>query len=319
MPRQPKRSVSIELPSAFTDFMREVKQQIDAGDEATMIESDDLLQCDCIYGGLYDAAKRRFAFRYFHAEDVTWDFDLDVQQIASIADGTQTTMTFWQCSNGKCDCLYHAEDSYCMHCDSMRYFDSYESSLAMRHPDESADVLAAMANLRKIGLAIIEYHKKHGHCPPSRTQDAHGRDLHSWRSLILPFLDEDRLSEGIDFSQPWDSAHNRTVWHERPSVYSALHCPAPLTYCTAIVGANTVWPHTGRRQWNEIRTGLSYTVIAVIAMDAAVHWMQPTDPEIDAVLAEYTSRASLLAVFADGHVDRIKNVSIEELRRLICI
>jgi len=320
MARKPKQSVTIELPSAFTDFMRDVKRRIDHGDEAaTIIESDDLLQCDCVYGGLYDAAARRFGFRYFHTDEVTWDFDLDAQQIARIANGTLTTMTLWQCSNGECGCLYDAEDSYCMHCDSIRHFDHYESRLAIHHPEESPGVLAAMANLRKIGLAIIEYHKKYGHFPPSRTQDANGRALHSWRSLILPFLDEEPLSELIDFSQPWDSANNRTVWQQRPYVYGALDCPAPLTHCAAIVGADTIWPHTGRRQWNEIRSGLSYTVAAIVANDVAVNWMQPSDPEIDAVLAEYASHASLLAVFVDCHVDVVKSVSLEALRNLIRI
>ena len=54
MPRKPKRKVTVELPAEFVDFMRHVNELIRNGDEiATTLESDDLLQCDHVYGGLY--------------------------------------------------------------------------------------------------------------------------------------------------------------------------------------------------------------------------------------------------------------------------
>lgn len=174
--RKPKRSVTVELPSDFTSFMRDVIQRIADGDEAaTTIESDDLLQCDRVYGGLYDVAGQRFGFRYFHADDATWDLDLDAQQIAQIANGTLTALNLWQCSGGKCDCLHAAKDSYCAHCDSIRHYDDYESRLRIHHPDESPEVLATMANLRRIGLAILDYHREHEHFPPAQTHDEYGR------------------------------------------------------------------------------------------------------------------------------------------------
>jgi hypothetical protein len=320
MPRKPKHPVTIELPSAFTDFMREVHQQITEGDKAaTTIESDDLLQCDRIYGGLYDVAGRRFGFRYFHTDDCTWDIQLDAEQIAQIAVGPLTSVNLWQCSGGKCGCLYESQESYCMHCDSILHFDDYESRLLIHHSDKSAEVRAAMAKLRKIGVAICGYHHKHGHFPPAQTQDSNGNPLHSWRSLILPFLDEEAVSEKIDFSQPWDSDNNRSIWQQRPCVYGADDCPAPVTRCMAIVDPLTIWPQTGRRSWTEIKSGTSYTVAAIVANSTQINWMQPIDLDIEAVLTEYKSHKSLIAVFVDGHVEVIENVPVDELRKLICI
>jgi hypothetical protein len=318
--RKLKNSVTIDLPTAFTDFIRDVNQRILDGDEAaTTIASDDLLQCDCVYGGLYDVARQRFGFRYFHTADATWDFDLDAHQIAEIANGTRTTMSLWRCSGGKCDCLYATEDSYCAHCDSIRHFDDDESRLRIHHPDAGPGALAAMAHLRRIGLAILDYHTEHDHFPPAQTRDANGNPLHSWRALILPFLDEESVYRMIDFSQPWDADKNRNIWQHRPSVYGATDCSPPLTRCTAIVGANTIWPQTGRRRWTEITSGTSYTVAAIVANNTSVNWMQPIDLDIDAVVAEYRSHTSLLAVFVDGHVDVVENVPIDELREFICI
>ena len=123
----------------------------------------------------------------------------------------------------------------------------------------------------------------------------------------------------INFSQPWDSAHNRDVWQQRPSVSSGADCPSPLTRCMAIVGDDTIWPRTGRRQRTEITSGTSYTLAAIVANDTSVNWMQPIDFDVDAALADYEPHMSLLAVFVDGHVDVVNNVSREKLRDLIRI
>ena len=319
MPRKPKHKITVDLPSEFTDFMRQVHEQIVSGDEAaTVLESDDLLQCDCAYGGLYyDAQKPRFGFRYFYDEDVTWDFDLDARQIAEIADGTVTAVELWQCSGGKCGCLYSAEDTYCPHCDSLRHFDNFESEVREFHPDESEEVLAARVNLHKVILAIGDYHREHDHFPPPYTRDGDGKLLHSWRSLILPFLDEDSVFEMIDFTQPWDSEANRQVWEHRPEAYGGNGCPAPMTPCVAIVGRNTLWPPTGTRRYGDIRSGTSFTTAAVVANETRVNWMQPADINVETAVAEYRAKGSLLMSFVDGHVGLIDDVTLKRLRELI--
>ena len=320
MPRKPKQSVTIELPSAFTDFMREVHRQIlDGDEEATTLESDDLLQCDCVYGGLYDVEGGRFGFCYFHSDDAAWNFDLDAQQIAQIANGTLTTMNLWQCSGGKCGCLYATEDAYCTHCDPTRHFEDHESHLRIHNPDESPDCLAAMSNLRKIGLAISDYHSEHAHYPPWQTRDANGKPLHSWRSLILPYLDEDSLFETIDFDQPWDADTNRRLWEHRPAVFGGLGCETPLTHVMAVVGADTIWPVTGRRSSTEIKTGYSYTIAAVMLQDTSVNWMQPVDADVSTALSDYVNNKELLAAFVDGHVATVREVDVDRLRQLIRI
>ncbi len=43
-------------------------------------------------------------------------------------------------------------------------------------------------NLKQIGLAFHNYHDDHGVFPPAYTVDENGTRLHSWRTLILPYL-----------------------------------------------------------------------------------------------------------------------------------
>ncbi len=320
MPRKRKHKVTVELPTEFVGFMRHVNELICDGDEtATTLESDDLLQCECVYGGLYNAAEGRFGFRYFLTDGATWDLDLNAQQIAKIANGTLVALDLWQCPGRTCDCLYATEDSYCMHCDSICHFDDYESRLRIRHPDEPDDVLAVMAQMRKIGLAILRYHNEHDHFPPLNIRDASGKPLHSWRSLILPYLDEESVFKSIDFFQPWDSETNRKVWSHRPEVYGANQCPVPRTPYVAIVGADTIWPVEGQRHVREIKSGTSFTVAAVAANETTVNWLQPADIDIETAIAEYTAKDSLVSVFVDGHVELLRGIDIRRLREMICI
>lgn len=319
MPRKPKTLLAVELPPAFTEFMKHVHHVISIGDDAATTESDDLLQCGRVFGGLYDRTKRRYAFRYFHNDDATWDFELDARQISQIAAGTLTEVELWQCSSGNCDCLYSTEDSYCTHCDSVRHFDDYERCLRLLRPYENADVIAAMANLRKIGLAILDYHDKHGHFPPAILYGPAGEALHSWRSLILPFLDCEEAYGQIAFDQPWNSGTNRAVWDRHPVAYQSQHCPSHRTPCVAVVDDRTIWPTKGHRQVSDITSGTSHTVAVIQSRKTHANWMQPADIDIATAVEEYSTHGTLLAVFVDAHVDFIEDVDANQFRQFICV
>jgi len=52
-------------------------------------------------------------------------------------------------------------------------------------------------SLRQIALALITYEHVHNELPPAYTVDAKGRPLHSWRTLILPYLEYESLYKTI--------------------------------------------------------------------------------------------------------------------------
>lgn len=317
--RQPKHSVSVELPEAFAEFMRDVHQRIEDGDEAaTSIESDDLLQCECVYGGLIDIANWQYGFRYFRTDNRTWDFILRADEISSIANGSTTHLTLWQCEK-ECGCFYASADAYCVHCDSIHQFDEHESPLRLYEPNADDSTRPEMANLRKVGLAILDYHHNHGCFPPHANVDASGKPLHSWRSLILPFLDEDGVFNMIDFDQPWDSDANKKVWDHQPSVYFSADCDPPRTQVVAVVGSKTIWPTSHRRRWTEITSGTSFTIAAVWANKLNTNWIEPADPDVDEVASDFVDHGKMVSVFVDGHVETIRDVSVERLRELLFI
>ena len=73
-----------------------------------------------------------------------------------------------------------------------------------RTASEAARRTGCGFNLRGIAQALQVYAKEHGSLPPAYTKDAQGRPLHSWRTLILPYMEEKQLFDTIDLTKPWD-------------------------------------------------------------------------------------------------------------------
>lgn len=139
-------------------------------------------------------------------------------------------------------------------------------------------------NLKQIALALHSYESKYKMLPPAYTVDADGNRLHSWRSLILPFLEQSDLYAKIDFTKAWDDPANDAAFRGYPSVYRcpSSASPAGKTSYLAIVGEhNCIKPQTGR-MLAEIVDGLSNTVmIFETEPSKAVHWMCPEDASED--------------------------------------
>ncbi len=71
-------------------------------------------------------------------------------------------------------------------------------------------------NLKQIALALHNYEQAYKSFPPAYTVDANGRPLHSWRTLILPFLEQESLYRAIDLSKPWNDPANAGRWNRTP-------------------------------------------------------------------------------------------------------
>ena len=67
-------------------------------------------------------------------------------------------------------------------------------------------------NLKQIALALRNYESVYHALPPAYTVDAEGKPLHSWRTLILPYLEQQALYDKIDLSKPWDDPANKEAY-----------------------------------------------------------------------------------------------------------
>ncbi|MEZ6119345.1 MAG: DUF1559 domain-containing protein [Pirellulaceae bacterium] len=78
-------------------------------------------------------------------------------------------------------------------------------------------------NMQEISMALINYETVHGTLPPAFTVDENGNRLHSWRTLILPFLEEQALYDSIDLTKPWDHPDNAAAYETRVPIFE---CPS---------------------------------------------------------------------------------------------
>ncbi len=103
-----------------------------------------------------------------------------------------------------------------------------------------------MNNESQLALALLNYDSEHGHLPPPYTVDENGKPLHSWRTLLLPYLEYNELFSKIRFDEPWDSPHN-SQFHSLPM--PIFQCPSvknnqdrTVTHYDVVVGENTAFP-----------------------------------------------------------------------------
>ena len=68
--------------------------------------------------------------------------------------------------------------------------------------------------------------------------------MHSWRVLLLPFLDGQPLYDEYDFSEPWNGPNNSKLASRRPATFLLHGIKDPggtMTNYLAVVGAGTAW------------------------------------------------------------------------------
>jgi len=181
---------------------------------------------------------------------------------------------------------------------------------AQRRAPQAARRSQCMNNLKQLGVALHNYAAAHNAFPPAYTTDAEGNRLHSWRTLILPFLEDTPRYRSIDLTKPWNDPVNVEISKTRVPAYE---CPSladgdTRTAYLAVVTPDSCLRADGSRSIDEITDGLRQTLI-VIEVDAehAVPWMMPVDADESVVLrlgpeSNLPHDGGMHAVFADGSV-----------------
>lgn len=200
---------------------------------------------------------------------------------------------------------------------------------ARRVAPEAARRNQCLNNLKQIAIAIQNYTKQNGHLPPAYTVDADGNRLHSWRSLILPYIEETPLYNRIDFTRPWDDPANALAREQYIPTYlcpSAPYDEDNFTTYLAVVGPNCVFSGPNSRKLSEVTDDSEYTLMVVDAPhDRALHWMSPYDVSEEEMLAfgpdsEFVHIVGFQAAYLDGHVGAIpKDIDKESLRGMLTI
>lgn len=160
-------------------------------------------------------------------------------------------------------------------------------------------------HLKQIGLAMHNYHDSYGSLPPAFVLGPDGRKWHSWRVLILPYLDQQALYDEYRFDEPWDGPNNRKLLAKMPQIFACpsrpreaksaallaigvLACndgPGPsvkngFTSYAAVLGQDCVFRGVQSVNVKEINDGTSNTLLIGECTHTKIPWTKPEDIDI---------------------------------------
>jgi prepilin-type processing-associated H-X9-DG protein len=161
---------------------------------------------------------------------------------------------------------------------------------------EAARRNQCMNNLKQLALGILNYESATGGLPPAYVKDANGTPMHSWRTLILPYLDELPLYKSYNFNEPWDGPINSTLIGQMPEVY---RCPSQSdgkagsafeTHYFAVVGPGSIFPGDKAATIRSSTDGISNTLMLIEATGLGVNWLDPRDVTVDEAVELLTTK-----------------------------
>jgi prepilin-type processing-associated H-X9-DG protein len=186
-------------------------------------------------------------------------------------------------------------------------------------------------NLKQIGLALQSYADVHKTFPPAYFADENGKPMHSWRVLILPYLEQKALYDRYNFDEPWDGPNNRQLAALIPPPYRCPTDPtsgpaSTTTNYAAITGPGTMFDGETSANFGTIKDGTSNTLI-VVETTAGINWMEPRDLDINQMTFQVNASPKEISshhpggaqvVFADGHTNFLRqSMPAHILRALI--
>ncbi len=118
--------------------------------------------------------------------------------------------------------------------------------------------------------------------------DAQGRPLHRWRTLILPYLDQESLYQTIDLSKPWNDPANARALETHLAVFHRPGAAGPqntTTYLASVAPQGCFIPKEPRRLADV--TDAHDSTLMVIEADEGngVPWMAPLDADEPLVMS----------------------------------
>jgi prepilin-type processing-associated H-X9-DG protein len=183
---------------------------------------------------------------------------------------------------------------------------------AVQAAREAARRMQCSNNLKQFGLALHNYEAANRSFPPAYTVDDQGNRLHSWRTLLLPYMEQSALYSKIDLTKPWDDPVNIPYTSMDVAVF---RCPssniAPgLTTYQIVDDPTSAFPGSVSLNFAKIQDGTSNTLFVIESDDGdAVRWAEPKDQSLpsymSSVRASHTGGRN--AVMLDGSVTFVSN------------
>jgi prepilin-type processing-associated H-X9-DG protein len=188
-------------------------------------------------------------------------------------------------------------------------------------------------NLKRLGLALHLYHEDHGSFPPAYIADDDGKPMHSWRVLLLPYLEEKIAYGKYRWDEPWNGPNNSRLginpYDFQCSADQATFGSSMTSY-VLVTGPGTPFPDGASTKIDDFRDGVANTILIVEVANSGIHWMEPRDLNIQQMATTLNAKpgqgisschsSGAVVVFADGHTEFLDAAtSAEQLRAMLTI
>jgi uncharacterized protein DUF1559 len=138
-------------------------------------------------------------------------------------------------------------------------------------------------HLKQIVVALHSYHDEYGTFPPAVVRDASGRPMHSWRVLLLPYLEEGDLYKQYRFDEPWDGPNNKKLHditvpsYVCPERSGRESNPIADTNYTVVIGRRTAFPEDRCVALSDMIDDHGHTILVVEVANSGIRWLEPRD------------------------------------------
>ncbi len=219
------------------------------------------------------------------------------------------------------------------------------TSCTLQAGDESDRV-----KLKAIAKAICDHREMWGEFPPPAIFDAEGKPLHSWRVLIVPYLEKNWFADQYRMDEPWNGGHNKSLLetriegsgenrHDVAGVRHWFVCTngssTRMKYATCFVMVVDrhdpseplkYWPDVGNTPGWQQNKALGDVPIVVALSKSKSHWMEPRDFTLEDIVhlliessdANATQVNGAAVISADGNVRVLDNdAALQRLENMV--
>jgi hypothetical protein len=143
-------------------------------------------------------------------------------------------------------------------------------------------------------LGLSSFDSATGGLPPAYLCDGSGKPIHSWQSVLKPYVGYYGWRSGYSLKEPWDGPNNRKLQTCRESVFQ---CPSvgdadgarvTVDY-VAVVGPDTMWPGRERVGLPQKGVGNQDTILLIELPDSDYGCLEPRSPTVDEFLERIQS------------------------------
>jgi len=154
-----------------------------------------------------------------------------------------------------------------------------------KHAGEGTWRTQCRHNLKQIALALANYHDVNGCYPPAYIPDAEGRPMHSWRVLLLPYLEFYGEYKEYRFDEPWNSPDNLEISRSVASRANPYRSPDQRkpwmeTNYMMIVGPGTICEGAHSMRVEDVCDDPATTLVIAEVFGTGVHWTEPKDLDV---------------------------------------